>query len=61
MKSNGYMGKILRVDLSSGKTWTEDLSDDVASAFIGGSGLGTKILYDETTACYLGRFWYHNQ
>lgn len=50
MKSNGYMGKILRVDLSSGKTWTEDLSDDVASAFIGGSGLGTKILYDETTA-----------
>ena len=49
MNPNGYMGRILRVDLSSGKVAAEELTDEVAREFIGGSGLGTKILYDETT------------
>ncbi|MGE5253499.1 MAG: aldehyde ferredoxin oxidoreductase family protein [Planctomycetaceae bacterium] len=49
-KMNGYMGKILRVDLTKGKVETEKLDEDLAKKFIGGSGLGTKILYDETDA-----------
>lgn len=50
MKAKGYMGRILRVDLSTGRSFVEELSDETAQAFIGGSGLGTKILFDETNA-----------
>jgi aldehyde:ferredoxin oxidoreductase len=50
MKAKGYFGKILTVDLSSGKIDTNALDDKTAEAFIGGNGLGTKILYEETTA-----------
>jgi aldehyde:ferredoxin oxidoreductase len=53
MKSGGYWGKILRIDLSSGKTNTytdtKYLTDGIARKYIGGSGLGARILYDETT------------
>ena len=48
MKAKGYMGKILRVDLTSRKFVVERLTDKVAEQFIGGCGLGTKILYEET-------------
>jgi aldehyde:ferredoxin oxidoreductase len=44
----GYMGKILRVDLTKGKVEAEKLDENLAKTFIGGSGLATKILYDET-------------
>jgi aldehyde:ferredoxin oxidoreductase len=44
----GYMGKILRVDLTKGKVEAEKLDENLAKNFIGGSGLATKILYDET-------------
>ena len=44
---NGYMGKILRVNLSNGTTATEPLSDDVARKYIGGRGLSAKILFEE--------------
>ncbi|MBW1913054.1 MAG: aldehyde ferredoxin oxidoreductase family protein [Deltaproteobacteria bacterium] len=44
---HGWVGKILRVDLSRGEHSVEDLNPDMARKFIGGSGLGTKILYDE--------------
>ncbi len=44
----GYMGKILRVDLTKGKVEAEKLDENLAKKFIGGSGLATKILYDET-------------
>jgi len=50
MKAKGYMGKILRVDLTSRKFVVEGLTDKVAEQFIGGCGLGTKILYEETAA-----------
>jgi aldehyde:ferredoxin oxidoreductase len=43
----GYMGKILRVDLSSSKILEEALSEDTCKMFLGGSGLGTKYLFDE--------------
>ena len=43
----GYMGKILRVDLSNSKISEEALSEDACKMFLGGSGLGTKYLFDE--------------
>ncbi|MDA3780252.1 MAG: aldehyde ferredoxin oxidoreductase family protein [Bacteroidales bacterium] len=42
-----YQKKILRVNLSTKKIVTEDLSTDLARKFIGGRGLASKILYDE--------------
>jgi aldehyde:ferredoxin oxidoreductase len=43
----GYVGKILRVDLSTGRTSELDTSRYVPD-FIGGIGMGYKILWDET-------------
>jgi aldehyde:ferredoxin oxidoreductase len=42
-------GKILRVNLSSGKISTETVPEKVAADFIGGRGYGIKYLYDEIT------------
>ena len=46
----GYAGKILRVDLGKEKIEIQSLDEGLAKKFIGGSGLATKILYDETGA-----------
>ena len=43
----GWMGKVLRVNLTNGKISKEDLSPEVAKNFIGGRGMGIKYLYDE--------------
>jgi aldehyde:ferredoxin oxidoreductase len=44
----GYAGKILRVDLTTEKTWDERLPEEsVLRKFIGCWGLGLKILFDE--------------
>jgi aldehyde:ferredoxin oxidoreductase len=43
----GYVGKFLRADLSTSGIKEEKFSDDVLKDFIGGRGLGVKILYDE--------------
>jgi aldehyde:ferredoxin oxidoreductase len=43
---NGYMGKILRVDLSTGKIWDEPLNEEYTRAFAGGSGLAARYVYD---------------
>jgi aldehyde:ferredoxin oxidoreductase len=43
----GYVGKILRVDLSAGKTCSEDLDEATLIKWVGGVGLGAKYLYDE--------------
>jgi aldehyde:ferredoxin oxidoreductase len=45
----GWMGTILRVDLSTGKIAKEPLSEDLAYNFVGGRGVNSKILYDETS------------
>ena len=50
MKSKGYWGSILRIDLERSTVSTEALSDKVARTYIGGSGLGARILYNETTS-----------
>jgi len=44
---SGYTGKILRINLSDRTIMTEILDVDIAKKFIGGRGLGTKILTDE--------------
>ena len=42
-----YAGKLLRVNLSTGKTWTEAWSEADRREYLGGIGLGAKILYEE--------------
>ena len=44
---HGYMGKILRVNLTRQEINDEQLSEDVARKYIGGRGLGAKILFEE--------------
>lgn len=46
----GYMGKILRVDLFTGRMWDEPLDAEYARDFIGGSGLGARYLADMASA-----------
>jgi aldehyde:ferredoxin oxidoreductase len=46
-KYKGYMGKIMDVDLSSGKIGTVEVSDRDRERFVGGRFLSTKILWDE--------------
>ena len=43
----GYMGKLLRVNLSIKKIESEELNFVYAKDFIGGSGLGIRYAYDE--------------
>jgi len=43
----GYMGKILRVNLSKQKIVTDKLEEDTAKEYIGGRCLGAKILFNE--------------
>jgi aldehyde:ferredoxin oxidoreductase len=43
----GYMGKILRVDLTTGAIGTESLEPAVAETYLGGTGLGVDVLYRE--------------
>ncbi len=44
---NGYMGKILRVNLTRGTVQAERLPETLVRQFIGGRGFGVKLLYDE--------------
>jgi len=47
---NGYMGKLLVVDLSNGKIEDEPLNEDYVRRFIGGSGLACRYIYDMVDA-----------
>ncbi|MEW5747350.1 MAG: aldehyde ferredoxin oxidoreductase family protein [Candidatus Thermoplasmatota archaeon] len=47
MAADGYVGKVLRVDLSSERASTEPLNREWAKQFIGGKGLGARYLFDE--------------
>ena len=42
-----YQGRLLDIDLSSGKTEVKTLARDLFRNFIGGSGINAKILYDQ--------------
>ena len=43
-----YAGRILRVDLSTGKVETEPLKEDLAKQYLGGIGLGMRLLMDNS-------------
>lgn len=45
-----YYEKLARINLTTGEIKVEKLDLDLAKKFIGGRGLGTKILYDEGVA-----------
>lgn len=42
--SCGWAGRIGRVDLASGRCWTEPLPDELQSSWLGGRGLGVALL-----------------
>ena len=48
MKMKGYMGTILKIDLTRSKVQKEDLNEAWAKQFVGGSGLGAKYLFELT-------------
>ncbi|MGB9713676.1 MAG: aldehyde ferredoxin oxidoreductase family protein [Candidatus Bathyarchaeales archaeon] len=44
----GYAGRILHIDLTTGKTYTEPLNEDYAKKYIGGIGLGMRLWLDHS-------------
>ena len=42
----GFHGRLLQVDLDSGKSSWHDLAESRLRSFLGGIGLGTSLLYD---------------
>lgn len=46
----GYMGKLLFINLTTGETRVEPLREEDARDFLGGPGLGAKILYERMPA-----------
>jgi len=46
----GYIGKILFVDLTTGKTEVRELTDEFVRAYPGGAAMGARILYEEMPA-----------
>ena len=42
----GYAGKLLFVDLTKGTCEGRPLSEELAQNFIGGYGIGARLLYD---------------
>ncbi len=45
---HGYMGRLLRVDLTSATITSISLNHDHAKLFVGGSGYASKLIYDMT-------------
>ena len=43
---NGYCGKLLFVDLTNGTHEVEDLTEETAKQYIGGYGIGAKVLFE---------------
>jgi aldehyde:ferredoxin oxidoreductase len=43
---NGYMDRILHVDLTKGRLWDERMKEEDAREFAGGSGLAARIIWD---------------
>ncbi len=46
----GYAGKVLYVDLTTGKTRTEKLNEETAKKYLGGIGLGMKLWLENSAA-----------
>lgn len=45
--SGGYLKRLLRIDLSTGQMVAETIDDDLLYQYIGGTGLGIRLLYNE--------------
>jgi aldehyde:ferredoxin oxidoreductase len=45
----GWSGKVLHVDLSTGRTWSEDTIENYKD-YLGGTGIGYKVMWDEVPA-----------
>ena len=43
-----YTGKILHVDLSTQKTWVQEIGPEFLKKYLGGVGLATRLAYDNT-------------
>lgn len=43
----GYMGKILRVNLTTQQILIEPLDEEFCCKYLGGNGFGARLLYDE--------------
>ena len=41
---SGWTGKILQVDLTSGRAWREDIPAEILHAYLGGRGLGVRLM-----------------
>jgi len=48
--ANGFMGRILRINLTAGSISEEVIPDDTIRKYIGGVGIATSYLYDEVPA-----------
>ncbi len=43
---SGWHGRLLNVDLSSGQIWSEPLAPEILHAYLGGRGLGVRLMRD---------------
>src|SRR6266567_4942955 len=41
---HGWTGKILKVDLTSGRAWREDIPAELLHTYLGGRGLGVRLM-----------------
>jgi aldehyde:ferredoxin oxidoreductase len=48
-KYGGWAGRVLHVDLSTGRIWTEDTIEKYKD-YLGGTGIGYKVMWDEVPA-----------
>ncbi|NPV70374.1 MAG: aldehyde ferredoxin oxidoreductase family protein [Firmicutes bacterium] len=48
--ANGYWNRVLRVDLTAGRIWVENVGDDVWKVFTGGAGYAAKVILEEAAA-----------
>ena len=46
MITGGYAGKLLFIDLTNGTIDEKPLSEEIAANYIGGYGIGARILYE---------------
>ena len=46
--NNGFLGKVLHIDLKTKKTWTEEVSEDVWKKFLPSRGISAKFLWELT-------------
>lgn len=46
----GYWNKILRIDLTNRKITKEEIDEDTCKLFVGGAGIGAKILWEEISS-----------